>query len=105
MKFGFVAKHRKIWPAEWLCEAHGVSWGGSYAWLTRPRSERSRTEEELEPSALLPRLLLPDEGEECVGIGSPGVTHSMEDNSRIAVTPQEFRLEHFRAVPHRPERG
>ena len=47
MKFGFVAKHRRIWPAEWLCEALGVSRGGFYAWLTRPRSERSRSEEEL----------------------------------------------------------
>ena len=47
MKFGFVAKHRRIWPAEWLCEALGVSLGGFYAWLTRPRSERSRSEEEL----------------------------------------------------------
>lgn len=25
VKFGFVAKHRRIWPAEWLCEALGVS--------------------------------------------------------------------------------
>ena len=38
MKFGFIAKHRGIWPAEWLCEALGVSRGGFYAWLTRPRS-------------------------------------------------------------------
>ena len=30
MKFGFVAKHRGIWPAEWLCEALGVSRGGFY---------------------------------------------------------------------------
>ena len=21
MKFGFIAKHRGIWPARWLCEA------------------------------------------------------------------------------------
>ena len=47
MKFGFIAKHRGIWPAEWLCEALGVSRGGFYAWLTRPRSERSRSDEEL----------------------------------------------------------
>ena len=47
MKFGFVAKHRGIWPADWLCEALGVSRGGFYAWLTRPRSRRSRSEEEL----------------------------------------------------------
>src|SRR5512139_681517 len=47
MKFGFIAKHRGLWPAEWLCEALGVSRGGFYAWLTRPRSERSRSDEEL----------------------------------------------------------
>jgi putative transposase len=46
MKFAFVAKHRGIWPAEWLCGALGVSRGGFYAWLTRPRS-RSRSDEEL----------------------------------------------------------
>jgi hypothetical protein len=28
MKFGFIAKHRGIWPAGWLCEALGVSRGG-----------------------------------------------------------------------------
>jgi putative transposase len=47
MKFGFIAKHRGVGPAEWLCEALGVSRGGFYAWLTRPRSQRSRSDEEL----------------------------------------------------------
>src|SRR5580704_3208981 len=47
VKFGFIAKHRGIWPAGWLCEALGVSRGGFYAWLTRPRSRRSRSNEEL----------------------------------------------------------
>ena len=47
MKFGFIAKHRGIWPAGWLCEALGVSRGGFYAWLTRPRSQRSRDDEVL----------------------------------------------------------
>ena len=47
MKFGFIVKHRGIWPAGWLCEALGVSRGGFYAWLTRPRSQRSRSDEEL----------------------------------------------------------
>jgi putative transposase len=47
VKFGFIAKHRGIWLADWLCEALGVSRGGFYAWLTRPRSQRSRSDEEL----------------------------------------------------------
>jgi len=47
VKFSFIAKHRGIWPAGWLCGALGVSRGGFYAWLIRPRSERSRSDEEL----------------------------------------------------------
>ncbi len=47
VKFGFIAKHRGIWPAGWLCGALGVSRGGFYGWLTRPRSQRSRSDEEL----------------------------------------------------------
>ena len=47
MKFAFIAKHRRIWPAEWMCGALGVSRGGFYAWLTRPRSARSRANEDL----------------------------------------------------------
>jgi putative transposase len=47
VKFSFVAKHRGIWPAGWLCGALGVSRGGFYAWLTRPRSQHSRSDEEL----------------------------------------------------------
>lgn len=38
MRFGFVAKHRGIWPVNLMCEALGVSRGGFYAWLTRPGS-------------------------------------------------------------------
>lgn len=47
MKFGFVAKHRGAWPVNLMCEALGVSRGGFYAWLTRPRSQRSLSDEVL----------------------------------------------------------
>jgi putative transposase len=47
MMFSFIAKHRGIWPVGWMCGALGVSRGGFYAWLARPRSQRSRSDEEL----------------------------------------------------------
>jgi len=47
MKFAFIAKHRAIWPTRWLCAALGVSCGGYYAWATRPRSRRGRSDEDL----------------------------------------------------------
>ena len=37
MTFGFIAKHRSVWPVAWLCEALGVSRSGFHVWLeTRP---------------------------------------------------------------------
>src|SRR3954453_20261101 len=47
MKFGFVAKHRTIWPVAWLCNALGVSRSGLHAWLKRAPSARSRSDEAL----------------------------------------------------------
>ena len=47
MIFGFVAKHRGIWPVAFICEALGVSRSGFYAWLSRKPSARSRRHEVL----------------------------------------------------------
>ncbi len=47
MKFGFVAKHRGAWPVLLTCEALGVSRSGFYAWMSRPRSQRSLDDEVL----------------------------------------------------------
>jgi putative transposase len=46
VKFAFIAKHRGIGPAGWLCEALGVSRAGFYAWRTRPPSDRARADEQ-----------------------------------------------------------
>jgi putative transposase len=47
MKFGFVAKHRGVWPVSWICEALGVSRSGFHAWLGRAPSARARSDEML----------------------------------------------------------
>jgi putative transposase len=43
--FGFIAKHRGIWPVAWMCDALGVSRSGFFAWLTRTPSPRARSDE------------------------------------------------------------
>jgi putative transposase len=45
MKFVFIAKHRRIWPVAWLCDALGVTRSGFHAWLHRSPSGRSRSDE------------------------------------------------------------
>ena len=47
MRFGFMAKHRGIWPTRWMCQTLDVSHGGFYAWLRRPQCERARTDVQL----------------------------------------------------------
>lgn len=47
MIFGFIAKHRGIWPVAWMCEALGVSRSGFFAWLSRGPSARTRSDEML----------------------------------------------------------
>jgi putative transposase len=39
--FGFIAKHRGIWPISWMCGALDVSRSGFHAWLIRPPSTRT----------------------------------------------------------------
>ncbi|PZN98055.1 MAG: IS3 family transposase [Alphaproteobacteria bacterium] len=45
VRFGFIAKHRGVWPVAWLCEALGVSRSGFHAWLGRVPSARARSDE------------------------------------------------------------
>ncbi len=45
MIFGFIAKHRAIWPVSWMCDALGVSRSGFFAWLNRAPSARARSDE------------------------------------------------------------
>ena len=50
MKFGFIAKHRNVWPVAWLCEALGGSRSGFHAWLNRGRCARSLADDAMMPA-------------------------------------------------------
>lgn len=47
MRFGFIAKHRGIWPLRWMCEVLDVSPSGFYSWLSRGPSRRATLDEVL----------------------------------------------------------
>jgi putative transposase len=47
MIFGFMAKHRGIWPVRMMCETLDVSHSGFYAWLKRPQSRREHVDGQL----------------------------------------------------------
>lgn len=47
MKYGFIAKHRGVWPAAWMCEMLDVSRSGFYEWFGRPASARSQANAKL----------------------------------------------------------
>src|SRR5574343_857025 len=47
VKFDFIAKHRCTWRMNLLYETLGVSRSGFYAWLSRPKSKRSQSDEVL----------------------------------------------------------
>ena len=42
MIYGFMVKHRGVWPVRWMCEMLDVSPSGFYEWLRRAPSKRAR---------------------------------------------------------------
>lgn len=108
MKYGFIAKHRPIWPTRTMCRVLGVSSSGFYDWLGRPPSERQRENERL-----LKAIRASHEASDCT-YGSPRVFRDLRDagegcsENRIARLMQKAGLKarhKRRRVPGQPAGG
>jgi putative transposase len=47
VKYGFLARHRAVWPIRTMCRMLGVSHGGFYDWCGRRPSRRSQDNDRL----------------------------------------------------------
>ena len=81
MKFGFVAKHRGVWPVRWLCEALRVARSGFHAWPFRPPSARAVAEE-----ALTARVRPVFGSDRPTAPGGCGMTCSLEAHPAACIT-------------------
>jgi putative transposase len=42
VKYGFITRHRSVWPTRTMCRVMAVSPSGFYEWLGRAPSQRSK---------------------------------------------------------------
>ncbi len=47
MRFSFIRRHAREFPAACMCQVLDVSLSGYYAWLERPESQRSQDDRRL----------------------------------------------------------
>jgi putative transposase len=86
VKYGFIARHRTIWPTRTMCRVMGVSTSGFYDWYERPPSERERNN-----ARLLTRIR---ESFESSGqtYGSPRIVHDLHDAGESCSVNRVARL-------------
>lgn len=97
MKYGFVARHRSVWPVRTLCRTLGVSHGGFYDWLGRAPSKRA-----LENERLVGRIR-ESFAQSDRTYGSPRAWRDLHDWGEAASENRVARLMHRAGLRARPK--
>jgi len=94
VRYGFVARHRSVWPVRMMCRLLDVSHSGFYDWCNRKPSRRSLDNDRL--TARIRNSFLQSDST----YGSPRIWHDMKDlgetcgENRVA---RLMRLAHLQA--------
>lgn len=86
MKYGFIARHRRIWPTRTMCRVLGVSTSGFYDWFERPDSLRQQAN-----TQLLARIREHFAASDRT-YGSPRLVHDLRDDGLVCSVNRVARL-------------
>jgi transposase InsO family protein len=98
VKYGFIAKHRAIWPTRTMCRVLGVSASGFYDWLGRPLSAR-----EQENARLLKAIRLSHQASDGT-YGSPQVYRDLRDTGETCSENRVAKLMNAAGIKARHKR-
>ena len=98
MKYGFIARHRSVWPTRTMCRVMAVSHSGFYEWLGRAPSQRSQDD------ARLTRLIRESFELSDRTYGSPRVWHDLRALGESCGMNRVIRLMHLAKLQARHKR-
>ncbi len=98
MKYGFIARHRSVWPTRTMCRVLAVSHSGFYEWMGRAPSQRSQDD------ARLTRLIRESFELSDRTYGSPRVWHDLRALGESCGMNRVIRLMHLAKLQARHKR-
>ncbi|WP_382155538.1 IS3 family transposase [Hydrogenophaga sp. ANAO-22] len=98
MKYGFIARHRSVWPTRTMCRVLAVSHSGFYEWMDRAPSQRSQDD------ARLTRLIRESFELSDRTYGSPRVWHDLRALGESCGMNRVIRLMHLAKLQARHKR-
>jgi putative transposase len=98
VKYGFITRHRRVWPTRTMCRVLGVSASGFYDWFERPQSKRGQAN-----AQLLVRIRDSFAASDRT-YGSPRILHDLQTAGEICSVNRVARLMQAAGIKARHKR-